>query len=241
MYRGRSQKLLANARPPASAAGVAAMVTVPSARGIVPFATLRGCFARRVVKVHAATMGTDVQARVINKKGIGMQEENLSILRSLKQNIEELIPPLEAAQKETHGEDTETVKDSLDLIMGELTMVVVMLTNIDSDISATELELINDMRHVVFGKEIPELTSDNYLGLFREFLQLYPDKRLTLDHVPSSIRLLQTYDQGHSTDYAVKAKSLFLQFAEAIVKADKEEDFGESISLANFKDILNAA
>ena len=170
-----------------------------------------------------------------------MQEENLSILRSLKQNVEELIPPLEAAQKEIYGDDTESIKDSLDLIMGELTMVVVMLTNIDSDISATELELINDMRHVVFGQEIPELTSDNYLGLFREFLQLYPDKRLTLDHVPSSIRLLQTYDQGHSTDYAVKAKSLFLQFAEAIVRADTEEDFGESISLANFKDILNAA
>ena len=168
-----------------------------------------------------------------------MQKENLSILRSLKQNVEELIPPLEAAQKEIYGDDTESIKDSLDLIMGELTMVVVMLTNIDSDISATELELINDMRHVVFGQEIPELTSDNYLGLSREFLQLYPDKRLTLDHVPSSIRLLQTFDQAHGTEYAGKAKSLFLQFAEAIVKADSEEDFGESITLANFKDILN--
>ena len=161
-----------------------------------------------------------------------MQEENLSILRSLKQNVEELIPPLEAAQKETYGEDNESIKDSLDLIMGELTMVVVMLTNIDSDISATELELINDMRHVVFGDGIPELTSDNYLGLFREFLQL---------HVPSSIRLLQAYDQAHGTEYAGKAKSLLVQFAEAIVKADREEDIGESITLANFKDILNAA
>lgn len=169
-----------------------------------------------------------------------MQEESLSILRSLKQNIEELVPPLEAAQKEIYGEDKESIKDSLDLIMGDLTMVVVMLTNIDSDISATELELINEMRHVVLGYGIPELTSEDYIGLFREFLQLYPDKRLTLDHVPSSIRLLQTYDQGHGTEYAGKAKSLFIQFAEAIIKADREEDFGESITLANFKDILNA-
>lgn len=168
-----------------------------------------------------------------------MQEENLSILRSLKQNIEELIPPLEAAQKEIYGEDKESIKDSLDLITGDLTMVVVMLTNIDSDISATELELINDMRHAVFGHDIPELTSNNYMELFREFLQLYPNKRLTLDHVPSCIRLLQTYDQSHGTEYADKAKSLFIQFAEAIVKADREEDFSESITLANFKDILN--
>ena len=170
-----------------------------------------------------------------------MQEEYLSILRSLEQNVEELIPPLEAAQKEIYGEDEESIKDSLNLIMGDLTMVWVMLTNIDSDISATELELINGIRHVVFGYGIPELTSDNYMELFREFLQLYPNKRLTLDHVPPSIRFLQTYDQGHGTEYAGKAKSLFIQFAEAIVKADREEHFGESITLANFKDILNAA
>ena len=169
-----------------------------------------------------------------------MQEENLSILKSLKQNVEELIPPLEAAQKEIYGEDKESIKDSLDLIMGDLTMVVVMLTNIDSDIAATELKLINDMRHVVFGDGIPELTSNDYIGLFQEFLQLYPSKLLTLDHIPTSIRFLQTYDQGHGTDYAGKAKNLFIQFAEAIVKADREEDFGESITLANFKDILNA-
>ena len=97
------------------------------------------------------------------------------------------------------------------------------------------------MRHVVFGYGIPELTSEDYMGLFREFLQLYPDKRLTLDHIPPSIRLLQTYDQGLGTQYAGKAKSLFIQFAEAIVKSDREEDFGESITLANFKDILNVA
>jgi hypothetical protein len=169
-----------------------------------------------------------------------MQEENLSILRALKQNVEELIPPLQAAQKEVYGEDKESIKDSLDLIMGDLTMMVVMLTNIDSNIAATELKLINDMRHVVFGYSISEFTSDNYMELFREFLQLYPDKRLTLDHVPASIRHLQTYDQAHGTDYAGKAKSLFIQFAEAIVKVDTEEGFDESITLANFKDTLNA-
>ncbi len=170
-----------------------------------------------------------------------MQEENLSILRSLKQNIEELVPPLEAAQKEVYGEHKESIKDGLDLIMGDITMVVVLLTNINSEISTAELELINEMRHVVFGYEIPELTSEDYIGLFREFLKLYPDKRLTLDHIPLSIRLLQTYDQGHGTEYAGKAKGLFIQFAEAIIKADSKEDFGESITLANFKDILNAA
>jgi hypothetical protein len=135
---------------------------------------------------------------VINKKGSAMQENDLSILRPLKESIDELIPPLDAAQKEIHGED----KD---------------------------------------GNGIPEFTSEDYVGLFQEFLTLYPDKRLTLDHVPASIRLLQSYDQGHDTQFALKAKSLFIQFAGAIVKADRNEDFEESIVLANFKDVLDAA
>jgi hypothetical protein len=169
-----------------------------------------------------------------------MQEENRSILRSLKQNIEELIPPIEAAQEEFVGEESGNRQSGIDLIMSDLTMIVVLLTNVDSEISAHELKLINDMRHVVYGYGIHELTSDDYMGLFREFLHLYPNKRLTLDHVPSSIRLLKTYDQKHGTVYAGKAKGLFIQFAEAIVRADKREDFGEDILLTNFKDVLNA-
>ena len=170
-----------------------------------------------------------------------MQEENLSILRSLKQNIEEITQPIEAAQEEEVGEEGENKQGGVDLIMSDLTMMMVLLTNVDLNVSADELKLINDMRHVVFGYGIPELTSDDYMGLLCELLRLYPNKRLTLDHVPSSIRLLKTYDQGHGTEYAAKAKSLFIQFAEAIVKADKQEDYGEDILLTNFKDVLNAA
>jgi hypothetical protein len=155
-----------------------------------------------------------------------MQEENLSILRSLKQNIEEITQPIEAAQEDEVGEEGENKQGGVDLIMSDLTMMMVLLTNVDLNVSADELKLINDMRHVVFGYGIPELTSDDYMGLLRELLRLYPNKRLTLDHVPSSIRLLKTYDQGHGTEYAAKAKSLFIQFAEAIVKADKQEDYG---------------
>lgn len=169
-----------------------------------------------------------------------MQEENRSILGSLKQTIEELIPPIDAAQAESVGEEIGTRQPGIDLLMSDLTMMVVLLTNVDSEISAHELNLINGMRHAVYGEGIPKLTSDDYMGLFREVLQLYPNQRLTLDHVPASIRLLKTYDQNHGTDYAGKAKALFIQFGEAIVRADKQEDFAEDILLTNFKDVLNA-
>jgi hypothetical protein len=169
-----------------------------------------------------------------------MQEENLAILRALKQNIEELVPPIETAQQETYGEDLEGLQDGLELVMSDLTMMVVMLTNIDGHVAPAELELINDIRHVVYGHGIRELTADDYMELFREFLKLYPNKRLTLDHVPSSIRLLQSYDEEHKTNFAKKAVSLFVQFGEAIVNANKKEDHGEIMLLENFEETLGA-
>jgi len=169
-----------------------------------------------------------------------MQEANLSILRPLKQNIEEIVPPLEAAQSETNAENKENVQSGLDFIMSELTMIVLVLTGTDSAVAPREVELLNDMRHVVYGVDIPELNSSDYLELCREFLRVHPETRMTVDHLPSSVRLLLAYDQTHGTEYANKARTLFTQFAEALVKADNNEHPVEEIILANFKDILNA-
>ena len=41
------------------------------------------------------------------------------------------------------------------------------------------------------------------------------------------------------TGYGDKATSLFILLAEAIVKADNGNHFGESLTLANFKDVLH--
>ena len=168
-----------------------------------------------------------------------MQEANLSILRPLKQNIEEIVAPLEAAQLETNAENKENVQSGLDFIMGELTMIVLVLTGTDSDVAPREVELLNDMRHVVYGLDIPELNSSDYLELCREFLRVHPETRMTVDHLPTSVRLLLAYDQAHGTEYAGKARALFVRFAEALVKADNKEHPVEEIILANFKDILN--
>jgi hypothetical protein len=173
-------------------------------------------------------------------KGVSMQEQNIAILRALKPMMEELTLPIESAQQEIYGENLEGRQNGLDLIMSDLTMMVVMLTNIDGHVAPAEIKLINDIRHVVYGYGIRELTSEDYMELFREFLRLYPNKRLTLDHVPSSIRLLQSYDQEHGTDFTGKAVGLFIQFGEAIVKADQKEDHGEIMLWENFKDTLRA-
>ena len=169
-----------------------------------------------------------------------MREENLSILRSLKQNIGEIIAPLEAAQSEFYKENRSRIQSSVDLAMSELTMVVLLLTGTDDDVAPRELELLNDMRYIVYGIGIPVLTSSDYQKLCKEFLRLYPEQRLTLDLVPASVRLLLTYDQAHDTEFGNKTRALFVQFAEAIVKADHNEHPVETVRLAHFKEILNS-
>jgi hypothetical protein len=138
-----------------------------------------------------------------------------------------------------YGEAQEKVQYGLDFIMGELTMTVLLLTGTDTGVAARELELLNDMRHIVYGYGNPELGSSDYLELCREFLRIYPERRITIDHLPSSIRFLLAYDRTHGTNYASKARELFIEFGEAIVKADNYEHPVEAIILANFKDTLN--
>jgi hypothetical protein len=168
-----------------------------------------------------------------------VQQENLSILRALKQNIEELAPIIEAGEIEFYGEDSPKVQSGLDLILGELTMVVLLLTDQDGTISTSELELLNEMRHVVLGHGIPELSSDDYWELQRQLLRIHPDRLLTLDHLPLSVRLLDVYDQSHGTEYGAKARQLFIQFADALIKIDENETHFERMVLENFKEILN--
>ena len=169
-----------------------------------------------------------------------MKEEFLPILRSLKQDIEELIKPIEIAQIEFYGENSERIQDSMDLIMGELTMTVLWLTDTDADVSSGELELINDMRHVVYGYGIPDLTSNSYIELLTEFLKLYPKRRIGVDNLPITILALRNYDRKHETNFADKARKIFIQFADAIVMADKNENPSESMGLAYFREILDA-
>lgn len=169
-----------------------------------------------------------------------MQEEFLPILRSLKENIEEVIAPLEAAQLDFHGENITNTQNGKDLIMGELTMVVLILTSADGIISPGELTLLNDMRHMVYRFGVPELGSSDYFELSKKFLEQYPKGIFTLDHKPASVRWLLEYDEKNGTEFAEKARTIFNQFAEAIVIADKDKGQIETIVLENFKDVLNA-
>ena len=61
-----------------------------------------------------------------------------------------------------------------------------------------------------------------------------------VDNLPITILVLRNYDRKHETNLADKARKIFIQFADAIVMADKNENPYETIAIAYFKEILNA-
>lgn len=164
-----------------------------------------------------------------------MEDKKLLLLKSLKSNIEEIIPSLDIAQVEIYGEKRE---DSLEFLTDELIMTVLLLTNADDNLSIQELKFINDMRHVVYGYGIPDLKENDYFELCKRFLSSHNEKRMTIDHLPLCINLLVLYDKKHSTNFADKASVLFIQFAEALINIDKERHHIEEIIFLNFKETL---
>lgn len=170
-----------------------------------------------------------------------MKEEYLSIIRSLENNVDELISPLDAAQIEFYGENDERIQKSLDLLMGELIMVVLLFSSIDGVVLDRELDLINDMREVVHGNGIPQLTSHDYEELSKKVLNFYSVRRISVDLLPVSVQVLLYYDKKHGTSHGLKAREIFVQFVDAIVAVDDNEHPVEIVILGNFKEILGTS
>lgn len=165
-----------------------------------------------------------------------MRPINPATLEPMRQEIQEVVVRLDMALSEASNEPR--VQDGLDLIMGDLTMVALLLTNIDLKVSTEELDLINGIRVAIYGSGAQVLSSQEYEILCKQFLNLYPEKHLTLDTLPRSFNYLLAYDQAHGTEYVEKARNLFIRFAEAIVRADQNVDLVEPLVLSNFKEVL---
>jgi SpoVK/Ycf46/Vps4 family AAA+-type ATPase len=163
---------------------------------------------------------------------------SIALIRSLEETIHELIEPIESVQLQIHEEEGGDLPDGLELIMGELTMVALIFTNADLNISSDETDLLNNFRRAFYGDKSLALTSHDYQELCRKFLRIHPNRRLSIDHMPYSVPYLQIYDRENGTEYAEKAKAMFFRVANAIVKADGEEKPEEMMTLLNFKEIL---
>ncbi len=163
---------------------------------------------------------------------------SIPFIQSLEETIRELIKPLESIQGQIYEEEGGGLPDGLDLLMGELTMVALIFTNVDLNISEEETDVLNNFRQSIYGNESFALTSHDYRELCRKFLRIHPDRRISIDYTPYSVQYLQIYDREHGTEYAERARTMFFRLANAIVKADGVEKSEELMTLLNFKEIL---
>lgn len=163
-----------------------------------------------------------------------------STVGPLKETVNELVEPIESIQSQIHDGETGYVPDGLELIVGELTMVVLVFTNADLNITDAEMELLNNFRRAICGDHAFSLTSQAYLDMCRRFLRIHPYRRLSIDHKPYTVQYLQIYDRQHGTENAEKAKAVFFQLAKVVVQVDGIEKPQEMITLLNFKETLDS-
>jgi hypothetical protein len=164
--------------------------------------------------------------------------ESLQLIESFRNSIREFVEPIEKIQLRIHDEESGYIPNGLDLIVGELTMVLLVFTNADLNVSDEETALLNNFRYAICGDYAFALSSDDYLDMCRKFLSIHPDRRLSIDHKPYSVQFLEAYDAEHSTDFAKRARDVFFQIAKAVVQADEREEFEEMMTLMNFNEIL---
>jgi AAA+ superfamily predicted ATPase len=161
--------------------------------------------------------------------------------QSLRDSFRELIIPLRQILREFQEIEEEKLPDAVDLLLGEVTMVALLFMSVDRKVSDEELSFVNDLRRSISGETVELLDSKEYDELCQQFLRLYPKRKMTIDHLPSSVNYLLAYDAKYGTVYAGKARSFLVRFAHSMVKADNVEDWLELNVLTNFKDVLFSA
>lgn len=159
------------------------------------------------------------------------------LIQVFKESINELVSPLDTilSQSRQEGDD---LPNSLELIMGELTVVALIFMDIDLDISKEEINFLNDFRKSIYDDKVVHLTAPDYNELCNKCLGIYPHSCLSIDNLPLTIQYLQIYDQKKGTEYAKKAKEMFFRFAAMIARVDGLKDWEEHLILRNYRDVL---
>lgn len=129
---------------------------------------------------------------------------------------------------------------AIDLIAGDLVMIAIFFTGADGTVASEERNAINDMRKALYSHVVSTIDSTETNELYQRFVGLYPDRIISADCLPLTVKLLQEYDAKHGTWFATRARDLFAEVAAAIVNVDNTRDMYETITLANFREILRS-
>ncbi|MDQ3667592.1 MAG: hypothetical protein M3410_13665 [Acidobacteriota bacterium] len=135
-------------------------------------------------------------------------KDRTAAIQELKNTIEELTHPLSQVLDQVDSRSDGHTR-ALQMLMSELSMASLLLATADKP-CYQERKVINDLHQAVYGSDLLLVTADDYATIYRELLRRYPKVRISLNHAPHSILYLESYDKENSTDYARKAKEMFL-------------------------------
>lgn len=170
-------------------------------------------------------------------------KKNLALLESLRENIHELLEPLEYAVRKMKVHPFIEAPSALWLISYELQMVIAGLLLTTDEISYEEVELYSDYCWFFDIKSGELLNQSHMLETRRDGLQEALKKNeeginLNKDSLSPSIESLEIYDAQHGTNYAEIAKVIFFRFANSFVKIDGAISYQEEIELKKLKNVL---
>ncbi|HUS12224.1 MAG TPA: AAA family ATPase [Pyrinomonadaceae bacterium] len=116
-------------------------------------------------------------------------------------------------------------------------MLGLRIANAEGGISTDEASLICDVQDVFlhFGKDSlsAESITENCRNTIRRDPSLYREVSM-----PMVVSALEQYDSQNGTDYALKAKAMFFQFANAVAKADGKIGPQEERALAELSELF---
>lgn len=172
---------------------------------------------------------------------MGSNQSCKEFLLSIEPDVLALVKPLKSMLEVRRRHHHRGQTSGLELIVGELTMVALLISSADWMIQTGEAALVNELQATFFVKESFPRVSHDAMEFLTRFSVLYPGVTSTLDHPPLSLRLLLAYDLNHQTRFSDLARSVFSSFASAAAEAGGPSKALTSMVVGNYQAVLQAA
>ena len=175
------------------------------------------------------------------KRNVRHHPDSEELCRYLFEAVREFFPALEKMCERVDVAPGDDPITGLFQIRGDFHCLGLQLANADGKVDVSECAFIRDIEETFSSPETNAgfsiLNNENLLEINQKAIREYPAV-FTKVRIPTTVKLLQGYDEIHGTQYAHNARAMFFRFANALVKADGKVTAKEKRMLEEFRDQL---
>jgi len=166
---------------------------------------------------------------------MSFHSESFSIKRYILETYPQFVEPIESVEW-SNWEDGEDVPDGKNTIWIGFYLLSMSLSNVDGDFSIREIDFFRDIKQI-FDEDDDSLSSQQLLNIYKNSfernLHLFSEIK-----VPGAIIYLDIYDSNHGTTLGQNARTMYLRFANSLIKTDGKVTSQEMESLEKLKNLL---